>query len=335
MKRYLFLFATIITSLGYGDAGARPEPPEGPWFTGPLLTPSASTVPQGHVNIEPYVFVNRKTGNYEADWGSNSEGKSTSVTLQVPIQVGLTSFMDFQTFPYGTYNNVQGHTGIRFGDLPVQVNFQIYREQPDSAIPHIKISLTEDFPTGKFDHLNPNKLGADASGMGSYITTVGLTIGKLFHFGGSHYLRFRTNFSYSVPSAVHVEGFNVYGGGFGTNGKAYPGKEFSTLIGLEYTPILRLAFALDIFGVTTEKVRFSGNAGKVPNPTTERPTDIDLPPFIDASVGAHSSEQVSLAPAVEYNFTETIGLIGGVWFSIAGRNSARFINGVVALNMYF
>jgi hypothetical protein len=48
-----------------------------------------------------------------------------------------------------------------------------------------------------------------------------------------------------------------------------------------------------------------------------------------------ASTIVTLAPAIEYHFTPTIGLIAGVEFSVAGRNSGHFISPQVALGMYF
>ena len=49
---------------------------------------------------------------------------------------------------------------------------------------------------------------------------------------------------------------------------------------------------------------------------------------------APSSEQISMAPALEYNFNANVGIIGGAWFSVAGRNSTQFISWVLALNIY-
>src|SRR5579872_3298514 len=40
----------------------------GPWFTGPLLAPSALTIPPGHYNIEPYIYINANTGHYDHNW---------------------------------------------------------------------------------------------------------------------------------------------------------------------------------------------------------------------------------------------------------------------------
>jgi hypothetical protein len=50
--------------------------------------------------------------------------------------------------------------------------------------------------------------------------------------------------------------------------------------------------------------------------------------------GGPSSSQYSLAPAIEYNWSQNIGLIGGVWFTVAGQNISQFNSIVIALNYY-
>ncbi len=50
---------------------------------------------------------------------------------------------------------------------------------------------------------------------------------------------------------------------------------------------------------------------------------------------APSSEQWSLAPAIEYDWSTHFGVISGVWFTVAGRNAPAFANWVTAANFYF
>jgi len=47
-----------------------------------------------------------------------------------------------------------------------------------------------------------------------------------------------------------------------------------------------------------------------------------------------SAELFSIAPALEYNWNENIGIIGGTWLSLIGRNTASFTNAVIAFNIY-
>jgi hypothetical protein len=52
-------------------------------------------------------------------------------------------------------------------------------------------------------------------------------------------------------------------------------------------------------------------------------------------VGTPSTSLLTLAPAIEYNFTQTIGVIVGSWFTLKGRNANRFVSAAAALNYYF
>jgi hypothetical protein len=60
----------------------------------------------------------------------------------------------------------------------------------------------------------------------------------------------------------------------------------------------------------------------------------DLDGFSGA-IGSGQFNQTALAPAIEYNFSDNVGLISGVWFSLSGVNTAHFITYVLALNAYW
>ena len=79
---------------------------------------------------------------------------------------------------------------------------------------------------------------------------------------------------------------------------------------------------MDLAYFTTNKTTFSGTAGT---------TAAGLP----ATTGGPSSDQLSVAPAVEYNATSNLGFIGGVWFSVWGRNSNAFVSGILSLVYVF
>ena len=49
--------------------------------------------------------------------------------------------------------------------------------------------------------------------------------------------------------------------------------------------------------------------------------------------GEGNTYHVSLSPAIEYNFNANVGIIAGPWFSVMGKNSARFRSAVVAINI--
>ena len=67
MRRYIEVAALMIAGLFVGAAGAEAQQEASPcsvvrqsvddaWWTGPMLAPSAATLPRGHFLIEPYLY---------------------------------------------------------------------------------------------------------------------------------------------------------------------------------------------------------------------------------------------------------------------------------------
>lgn len=337
--RFFFIFVAAVVEKGHAIGIEEleiqhPKPLE-PWFTGTLLCPSGYVVPKGYMNIEPYVFFTDTFGHYNGHWKPKSMPRFWSVNPYFPMWIGLTEKLDLQTSPQFYWNETQGHSATRFGDWPVTLNIQLIEEKEKKWWPAMKLVLREVFPTGKYQKLNPKKLGTDATGYGAFTTSVGLAFSKLFHFQKAHYLNTRCFINYSIPSRVHVKGFNTYGGGFGTNGYVYPGYFITAIAGAEYSLTQNWVLAIDIFNIYTNKTRFKGvkgTGGSAGNPLEGFQTGTTSGTAI---IGAPSSDTLSLAPAIEYNFSEWTGIIGGCWFSIAGRNTGQFVGGVLAVNFYF
>jgi len=291
-----------------------------PWLTGPLLAPSGRVIPVGKVNIQPYLYVTSHYGFYDHHWKSHSETKRTDVIPQFYCSAGIVKNVSFNFLIEGHYkHSATGGSAITFADSILGLDFQLLREDFDTWRPSIKLGIKESFPTGKYQKLNRHKHRLDASGTGSFQTGATLVFAKLFHFWDLHFLNTRLAFSYTIPTSVHVKGYNTYGGGHKTHGKVNPGKAFTTILGNEFTLTQNWALALDVLNVYESKSHFSGRKGTLADGST-------------AKVGRSSLNQISLAPAIEYNFSAALGIIGGVWFTVAGRNSSEFVSGVIALN---
>lgn len=320
------LFLTMMASLG---AISTPEtlpriPGEQhefqPWFTGSLLAGAGCTVDPSHVNLEPYLFATAQTGVYNDHWKGLSENRSFTVTPLLFTSIGLLRNVDLSLIPR-MYANFKEHASdIRIGDFPVFIGVQLMRDRREAWTPDLRMVIKSIFPTGHYQHLNPSLHGTDATGIGSYQAGFAFNFQKVFYLG-INLLRMRLNFDYLMPSSVHVKGFNTYGGGYGTSGKVRPGNIFTSTLAFEYMFSQRWIGALDIQYVLEGPIRFSGKPG----------ISLTGTPAIMTSPAA---QQISLAPAIEYAFNGQIGLIAGPWFTIAGKNSARFISGVIALNYY-
>jgi hypothetical protein len=286
-----------------------------PWFTGPLLAPSAHTIPPGHVNFEPYLFFFSKTGVYDKHKNIQPMPHVYTLLSQNPVQIGITPWMDCQITPQLFYKFTQGVRSTQPGDLPVAVDFQLFNIQERTLQPALKLTFRASLPFGKFENLSPEKRGTDGVGTGSFLPTVALTFSRLIPLG-MHYLETRLNLNYTIPNSVHVKGLNVYGGAPDTDGTVYPGNIFNADFGMEFSLTQNWVLAMDVNYIYANKTKFFGNPGTM------------------GIMKAPSSEQLSLAPAIEYNWSINVGIIAGAWFTVAGRNASRFASSVVALNLY-
>ena len=288
------------------------ELPSEPWLTGPLLAPLGSVVPYGHLEIEPYVYSTTNTGIYNTNWKSVSTSNFFSLNSQILCFFGLTPWMDINLVPQFFYNTTSNQNSVNFGDLSVVLEFQLLDPAATPYFPGIKLSVKENFPTGPFQNLNPHKLRTDQTGFGAYATTFNVVLYDLYHLGGSHFLTTFYSAAYTVNPPVHVRGFNTYGGGYGTKGKVFPGNNFQGMISFELTLSQNWVFAIDNVYTHIDSTSFSGTSA--------------------AHVGVPSSEQISFAPAIEYNFNSHCGIIAGCWFTAWGRNSLIFRSGVIAFD---
>lgn len=283
-----------------------------PWFTGPLIASSSSVLPLGYVNFEPYLFLTGISSNYNSEWKTVEVPFFWIYSFQFPLQVGMTRWMDFTFTPVVNCKETRGQSCWTFGDLRAGLDFQLCFET--KWRPGVKLTLIEIFPTGKYDQLNPKKLKTDTSGIGSYQSVIGLTLGKLIQIRDIHYLSSRFALNYTIPSSVFIKGYNFNGGNANTKGTFYPAQAFEADLGLEYSLTQRWALALDVICAYAPKTRFKGVDG--------------------AGMTNGSTAQWSLAPALEYNWSVQWGVIAGCWFTAAGRNTHAFQSGVIAINYY-
>lgn len=268
-----------------------------PWYTGPLITGSANNVPEGKYNIQGYLYFESQYATF--DNHRQSQRIPTIFTLQplLLVQAGLTTWLDISVAPQGFFRWQEGRSAQEFGDLSVTLGFQVVKETPH--VPSIRLTAGELFPTGNFQKLNSHKGGIDSTGAGAFETVVGLNISKILWWFKLHPMSVRFSTTYQIPDhKVHVKGFNSYGGGFGTDGRVTVGHTFNADFGLEISITEKWVYAMDFAYTLSFASHFSGTPG----------TNGDGTP---AANGAPFSDQLSIAPAIEYNVSENGGFIGG------------------------
>lgn len=285
-----------------------------PWYTGPLITPSATMVPPGQALIQPYIFFTDNYAAYDQDRHVVDAPNRFSIKAQpILLQVGVTSSVDATLIMGAVENWSKGKSGGGFLDTTAQVGFLI--NDQTFYVPKSKFSIAQSFPTGSYENLSSNGLGLDATGAGAYQTTFTFAFGKLILWNTLHPMNTRLALGYTLSTPVKVKNFNAYGGGHGTKGTVHPGNSFSADLGLELSITQPWVVALDIVYNYTSKTTFHGKPGVLSDGTP-------------ASVGGGYSDQLSLAPAFEYNFTANMGIVAGIWFSVYGRNAPDFVSGV-------
>lgn len=291
-----------------------------PWYAGPLLTPSPHIIDAGLWNTQPYLFVTNNHREYTRSGKSVNVPNKLQVKLINILQVGIVRKLEALLTVGGVYNHLQGRHSTNITDTQLALGYAV---NPESAYkPAVAFQIQESFPTGKYRNLNPDKLGVDATGSGSFQTRFGLTIGKVIWWVSTHPMNTRISFNYTIPAPTTVKNFNAYGGGYGTHGTVNPGNTFELDMGYEYSFTQKWVIACDFVYNYTSPTHFSGRKGVLADGTT-------------AFVGGPFNDQFSLAPAIEYNPTANLGFLLGAWFTVWGRNSSDFYSGVFTVEYTF
>jgi hypothetical protein len=318
MRLYPLFFLPFLI---FADTGVDSDlaDDKGPWFTGPLLTGSAYTIPKGHFNIESYVYIINDLGYFGSRGHIHytpSKELPKAINNAYVCQLGLTEWIDINIIPQFTANyGGVGKDSIGMGDLIIGPSFQLLREDKRFGGLTFKIGLNQVFPCGRFENLNPVYSGNDGIGNGCWSTKLYCIGSKLFDLGRNHYLGARGAFSSILFIPTKVTGRNIYGGDETTSGRIARGASVIVDLGFELSITKNIVLALDIENLWMTAASFKG--------TTILPVG-----------NQQDTYMLSFAPALEYNWNKNVGIIAGVWLSAYGLNVEGFINGVVALNIY-
>lgn len=290
-----------------------------PLYAGTLLAFYPQNADPGRVSVQPFLFINTELGVYTDSWHlQHFKHKNEIEQLLLVVETGITKNFDIALGLTGFAAQSHGGNSWLYGDTRVYLGMQVTRDQKESWIPDIRFVFGESFPTGKYDHLNPQKNGSDIAGTGSYDTTILFVTRKIFYTFPKHPYNFNLNLFYIVSTTTRVRGFNAYGGGINTRGAVRPGDQFIANLGFECSLTRNWAIGTDIRYEHQNRSHFSGQL------------DRSGPLF-----GLLSLDRISLAPCLEYNWSQDFSVAGGVWFTIAGRNSEAFVNGIFNVYYYF
>ncbi len=306
------------------DTGTAPQQSlDQAWWTGPLLAPAAGTLPQGHWLIEPYLYDLITYGQFDRDGTLSSTGAAHDIGNQSYIEYGLVNGFTLGLIPrLGFHESSAGQdsSGFTMGDITLQGAYGLTQFQPGSWLPATSLVIGETFPTGKYDRLDGQTDGA--LGSGAYSTTVSLYSQTYLWMPNGRILRTRLDLSYELSRWASVRGMSIYGTSSGFNGRARPGQTFVADLAFEYSLIQQWVLATDFNWEHDGNTRVEG--GYVPSV---------LPSYLVQDSG--SDDLLYLAPAVEYNWSGSMGVIAGARIAALGRNIGATVTPVAAVNMYF
>jgi hypothetical protein len=321
--------ALLAMTTSLADAQEAPPPSgfprqslEDAWWTGPMLAASASTLPRGHFLIEPYLFDVIQYGRYDRDGVRQSAPRSNGFGSLTYVLYGLVDKFTVGLLPVAGYNSVSGgpsSSRAGLGDITVNAQYRLSLFREGDWIPTTSIVVQETFPTGNYNHLDRP---SDAFGSGAYTTTLSLYSQMYFWLPNGRILRTRLDVSGGFSSSVNVEDASAYGTDAGFRGHAKPGNSFFVDSSWEYSLTRSWVLALDITYRHDASTRVTGH--NVLDPTS---------PAIGFDTG--SSEAFGFAPAIEYSWKSTVGVLLGVRVIPAGRNTAATITPAVAINIVY
>ncbi len=189
----LIIFITAIFILAYPvndtfahSQGDAKEDDWNPVSAGPLTTWTAPLCGKGKFVIQPFFFYNRTRGSFNSQGHYNSlpgADKKYQFQEQLFMQYGVTDRLEVDGQAVYQENYIkQGKLKARSDGLGDSYLFLRYCAIEEGRLPHITGLFQLKLPTGKFEHLDPNKLGTDsmgaASGGGSYDLGFGINLSK-------------------------------------------------------------------------------------------------------------------------------------------------------------
>ena len=320
---WTFLFSASLVFAGWCPVEAAPyvdETVQDQWFTGSLEAPSPALPKAGLLAIEPYAIYTGNTGAYSSSWAHYSVPHDLNqLDSETVIKYGITDRLSVQALPSFAYswNDQTTSSGVGLGDLPVELEYRLNEMDRKTGAPSVTLELGMNFPTGAYDRLSRPLNGL---GSGAFTAKEGIVIQSLFDTWGNHPMRLRLFGAVYEPVAnVSVQDASVYGTAQGFRGQAAPGISADVGLGIEYGLNQRWVLAMDLVQNYADGAHLKGAemGGALVNTT------------------GPGGMSFALAPAIEYNWSGSLGVIAGVAFSVAGRNSSSYIAPQIAISKAF
>lgn len=305
------LIARLTLSLGLLCAPAAFAATDDAWFTGSLEAPGATVNAPGQLSVEPSFGIS----NGRSSYGQNGQLVATrhpdvSLNPQLLLELGVADRLQLSLSGQAVWNRDDGDWSNGFGDTQLGVNIALLDENPETLAPAVRLDLELTLPTGEYQRLDADTGGSDATGSGSYVTTLLLNTAKTFQIG-EHQIRPHACIAVDLyTSNVRVNSVNAYGGGPGASGTVTPGRTVTGYLSVEYALTQRWALALGAIYTRGQRTTFRGDPGVQPGGEP-------------SAVGNGRTQLLTLAPALEYSWSAERGVILGMTFDLSGENASQ------------
>jgi hypothetical protein len=319
------LWAAAGPALADSSTGVAQQSLDDAWWTGSLLAPNAATAPHGHMLVEPYLYDEITNSSFDSHGNRHTLDGGHELGSLTYIIYSLTDRLAIGLLPRFGYDEPAGapnSSAPGVGDLGVQLQYGLTRYTPGSWVPATSVVLAETFPTGRYDQLSR---ASDGLGAGAYTTALALYSQDYLWLRSGRIMRVRFDVTYTWSSSVGVEAASVYGTGVGFRGRAYPGESFTAIAAAEYSLTRNWVLAMDLVYEHNDSTRVAGAGPTVPGGSA----------FESILTETGASDSQGLAPAIEYNFTSTVGVIVGARILQSGRNTTGSITPVAAVNLVY
>ena len=315
-----------------------------PWYAGPILSDPAVVTPIGHGFFQIHTYKTSNYGVYDIDYVFEPLPYATTGEIDLTLNYGITSNTEFQIFLTYLDNATEGQKSSNLGDTMLTIATQLTLQNDKKWPPNIKLFYRQLFPTGRYDNLNGNLLGTDATGQGSYLSSLAMNMEHVSEiFPGKYLVGFAT-VTFTYAPKIRLNSYNIYGGGEDTSGSMWPGNSMAFNLAFEYCPSQHWGFILESYIYSQKASKFDGDSGTV----TERfnyssilrhrrfagiifnrlrPSSLNF--GSEDYIGHGNIALFSFAPAVDYSFTKNVSLTMGCWFSAAGKHSPAFYSPMV------
>ncbi len=290
------------------------------WLSGSLLAPNGHNLRRGELELKPFLYASDSVGTYSYIWQNRATNDVRTVNPVLTVGYGILDWLDVELTFQGYYKENMHKHAFRRGDIIGALGFQLLTQKPNTPKPDIRFIFMENFPWGFYQRLNPEKGGADSSGSGSWESSALFVLQKTFHTANVHFFNVELSLGYTHANRVEVTSFNTYGGGYGTDATVHPKGKWTGMVSLEYSITQNLAFALDMVGTIMQRGNVVGDLGIGQNGET-------------ATFNLDDNYQFSFAPALQWNFSKGVGLVGGVWMSLFDKEDKNFVSGVIGMNI--